>query len=288
MAIPTVNDLKNEILAKKSEFESLNGLTSTSKVASYNLFAYVVAFVMWVQYQFFELFQAEVDEQLSNQKVFRSLWYRLRALEYRHGHPLVQVNNDLIYTDDGYTEQEITDSLIVKRAAVIELEITNRIILFIKCATEVNGELAKLTEPQKQGVVDYFKRIKTAGTRLEVFSDDPDDLRLTIDFFYDPLILTETGTRIDGTDNTPVQNAVREYLKNLRFNGEFSVSELEDIIQGVSGCSNREAYIINAESNYQTPANWEVIENTIVANSGYMNIIDANLTINFEAKTAIS
>ncbi|PIB28930.1 hypothetical protein BFP77_08410 [Maribacter sp. 4U21] len=288
MATPTVDEIKQQILAKKAEYESLNGLTSTSTTASYNLWAYVVAFVIWVVYEFFRIFQLEVDDQLANQKIFRNLWYRKKALEYRHGHPLVEQNDDLIYSDDGYTEQEITDALVVKRAAVIELEINNQTFLFVKCATEVDGELAKLPDAQKQGIVDYFKRIKTAGTKLEVFSDDPDDLRLTIDFFYDPLILTETGTRIDGTDNTPVQDAVRDYLKNLRFNGEFSVSELEDILQGLSGCSNREAYITNAESNYQTPANWQTIDNTIVANSGYMEITDVNLTINFTAKTVIS
>tara|TARA_R110002051_G_scaffold297564_2_gene363994 strand:+ start:45069 stop:45935 length:867 start_codon:yes stop_codon:yes gene_type:complete len=288
MATPTVEKLKLQILAKKADYQSLNGLDSTSKTASYNLWAYVVAFVIWVQYQFFVIFQKEVDEQLANQKIFRNLWYRKKALEYRHGHPLVEFQDDLIYEDDAYTEQEIEDALVVKRAAVIELEITGQTFLFVKCATEIDGELAKLPDAQKQGIVDYFKRIKTAGTKLEVFSDVPDELRLTVDFFYDPLVLTETGTRIDGTDNTPVQDAVRNYLKNLRFNGEFSVSELEDILQALSGCSNREAYITNAESNYQTPANWQSIPNTIVANSGYMQITDANLTINFEAKTVIS
>ncbi|CAG2532915.1 hypothetical protein MAR621_03109 [Maribacter dokdonensis] len=285
---PTVEEIKSQILAKKAEYESLNGLDSTSKTASFNLWAYIVAFVIYVQYQFFAIFQTEVDEQLANQKIFRNLWYRKKALEYRHGHPLVEFKDDLIYEDEGYTEQEIEEALVVKRAAVIELEITGQTFLFVKCATEVNGELAKLPDAQKEGIADYFKRIKTGGTKLVVFSDVPDALRLTIDFFYDPLVLTETGTRIDGTDNTPVQNAVRNYLKNLRFNGEFSVSELEDILQGLSGCSNREAYIANAESNYQTPVNWQVIDNTIVANSGYMEITEANLTINFTPKTVIN
>lgn len=288
MATPTVLEIKEQILAKKSEYESLNGLDSTSKTASFNLWAYIVAFVIWVQYQFFELFKGEVDEQLRNQKIFRNLWYRKKALEYRHGHPLVEVDDDLVYLDDGYTEEEIAEALVVKRAAVIELELNLQTFLFVKCATEVDGQLAKLPDAQKQGIIDYFKRIKTSGTKLEVFSERPDDLRLTIDFFYDPLLLTETGSRIDGTDNEPVQNAVREYLKNLRFNGEFSISELEDILQGLSGCSNREAYITSAASNFQNPENYENIENIVVANSGYMEITDANLTINFEAKTVIT
>jgi len=282
---PTINDIKGQILSKKAEYESLNGLDSTSKVAVYNLWAYIVASVIWVLYQFHDLYTQETDAKIKAQKVYSLLWFRDKALDYRHGHPLVKEGYNLVYDDTGYTDEEIEDAKVVKRAAVIELEVTNRTILFVKCATEIDGDLAKLTDPQKQGVVDYFKRIKPAGTKLEVFSDTADDLKLTIDFFYDPLVLTETGARIDGTNNTPVQNAIRDYLKNLRFNGEFSVSELEDILQALSGCSDREAYITNAEANFQTPVNWEVVNDIYIANSGYMDITDVNLVINFEAKT---
>lgn len=287
MAVPTVNEIKEEILVKKAEYESLNGLNSTSKVAIYNLWAYVVAFIIWVQYTFFEIYQQEIDEKIRAQKVYTQLWFRDQALAYRHGHPLVRNGYNLEYSDDGYTDEEIETAMVVKRAAVIELEVTNQTFLFVKCATEVDGNLAILEEAQKQGLVDYFKRIKPAGTKLEVFSDNADDLRLTIDFYYDPLLLTETGTRIDGTNNTPVQDTIRGYLKNLRFNGEFSVAEIEDIIQNVSGCSDQEAYIKSAEYNFQSPVNWQSIDSTVVANSGYMDISDDNLTINFIAKTVI-
>lgn len=294
MARPTVLEIKQQILSKKTEYESLNGMDSTSNVAIYNLWAYIVAFVMWTLYQFFELFKSETDEKIRSQKAFKELWYQAKALEYRHGHPLEKVlvpgseeSFNLEYLDDNYTQEEIANALVVKRAAVIELEITNQIILFVKCAAEEGGQLSKLTDGQIQGLVDYFRRIKPAGTKLQVFSDKADDLRLTIDFFYDPLILTENGTRIDGANNTPVQDAVREYLENLRFNGEFSLAELEDILQGLSGCANREAYITAAERNFQTPENWETINNLVVANSGYMDITDENFSINFIPKTVL-
>ena len=288
MAQPTIEEIKAQILTKKAEYSGLDELNSTSKVAIYNLWAYVVAFVIWLQYGFFETYKAETDEKIKAQKVYTELWFRDQALNYRHGHQLVKEGYNLTYSDEGYTEAEIAAALVVKRAAVVELEVTNQTFLFIKCATEIDGVLAKLTDAQKQGLADYYKRIKPAGTKLEVFSDDADKLKLEIDFFYDPLVLTETGTRIDGTNNEPVQAALRNYLQNLRFNGEFSTAELEDILQSVSGCSDREAYIKNAQYSFQTPDAWLTIENTVVANSGYMQIIDADLTINFIAKTVIA
>lgn len=285
MATPSIIEIKEQIIAKKAEFSSLDGLDSTSKLSIYNMWAYAVAYIIWLLYQFFELYQIETDQKIKAQKIYSLLWFRDKALSYRHGHPLVKEDYDLVYSDEGYTEEEIATALVVKRAAVKEIELNNRKFLFVKCATEVDGELAKLPDTQIQGIVDYFKRIKPAGTKLEVFSDKPDDLRLEVDFYYDPLVLTGTGARIDGTKSQPVQDAIRAYLKNLSFDGEFSTAYLEDLIQAVSGCSNGEAYIRAASYNFQTPENFEVINSTVTANSGYMQILPENLTINFIAKT---
>lgn len=284
--MPTIDEIKQQILAEKANYSSLDGADSTSKVAKYNLWAYVTAAVHWVLYQFFETYKQEVDEKIKTQKVLNQYWYREKALEFRYGHPLVESEFVAYYSDEGYTEQEIEDALVVKRAAVVEKEVNTRTILFIKVATENgDGDLEPLDNDQVTALDSYYKRIKTAGTKIVIQSDQPDDLRLTVDFYYDPLVLTETGSRIDGTDNTPVQSAIRNYLKNLPFNGEFSVKELEDILQGLSGCAEREAIVRSAESSFGAVINWQPIDSFIIAESGYMTILDANLTINFIAKT---
>jgi len=284
----TIIQIKDQILAQKAQYSELDGLDSTSKVSIFNLWAYCVASVIWIQYQYFDIYTIETDAKIKAQKVYSLLWFRDSALAYRHGHPLVKDGYNLIYSDENYTDQQIQEAQIVKRASVEEKEITGRTILFIKCAKEVGDDLAKLDDSEKAGVVDYFKRIKPAGTKLEVFSDNADDLKLTIDFFYDPLVLTSNGERIDGSTNTPIQDATRDYLKNIRFNGEFSGAELEDLLQEVDGCANGEAYIKNAQYNFQNPVNWLNIPDFVTANGGYMVIDDADFTINFEAKTVKS
>lgn len=65
---PTIQEIKAQILAAKSEQESLAGLDSTSNVAIYNLWAYVVASVAWALYSFLDLFQVEMNAQIANQK----------------------------------------------------------------------------------------------------------------------------------------------------------------------------------------------------------------------------
>lgn len=280
---PSIETIKNQILAAKASYPELGELNSSSRVSIYNLWAYIVATVVWLQYQFYELYKQEVDEKVKGQKLYTLLWFRNQALAYRHGHPLDELTGQ--YSDEGYTDEQISEALIVKRAAVIELELENRKFLFIKCATEVAGELTALDAAQIDGLEQYFAQIKPAGTKIVIFTGPPDDLQLEVDFFYDPLVLTATGSRIDGTDNTPVQNAIREYLANLRFNGEFSMAELEDILQALPGCANGEAYVRSAEGNYETPANWQEITSTYIANSGYMQVLEENLTITFTPKT---
>jgi len=270
MAIPTIDQLKQQILSEKTNQESLAGLTSTSKVGIFNIWAYVIAFCTWSVYKAWDIFTVEMDDKIRNQKLYSLLWFRNSALEYRHGHPLNDATGE--YLGEGYTDQEIQDAMIVARAAVIEIEINNRKPLFIKMAKEENGTLVKLNDAEQDGVRNYFSRIKPAGTKIITFSDNPDELKLAVKFFYDPLILDENGVRIDGRDNTPVQKAISDYLANLKFNGEFILAELVDILQNIEGCADREVYINSASANYLDPATYQPIESSYIANSGYMEI----------------
>ena len=277
--MPSINEIKNQILQAKANEQQLNGLNSSSNVAIYKLWAYVVATAIWTLYQFFEVFKSEIDYKIKTQKKYSRLWFRDKALAYRHGVSLPD-------NSDEY-DVELTDesALIVKRSAVIERELNNRKFLFIKVATEINETLAPLDAAQTQGLEQYFAKIKPAGTKIIVFTGPADDLRISVRFYYDPLLLDANGARIDGSSNEPVQDTIRQYLKNLKFNGEFTLAALEDLLQSVEGCADREAYIDSAEANYLQPPSYQNIDSSYVANSGYMQVSDQNLSIQFIPKT---
>lgn len=284
MAGVTIQSIKDAILSEKAKYEALSGLNSSSKVAIYNLWAWVVAAVAWTQYQLWDSYKIELSQQIAEQKRYTLRDFRNMALAFQFGHELNDETG--VYEESIYTDEEIEAAKIVNRAAVMELELNNRKHLFIKVATEnENGDLAKLSDAQKSALDQYFARIKPAGTKIIIFSDNADDLRMTLDFYYDPLILDETGARIDGRGNTTVQDAIRAYLKALKFNGEFTIAELENRLQLISGCADQEVYVRSCEANYKTPEDWQPITASFVANSGYMKIDDANLQINFIAKT---
>jgi hypothetical protein len=275
----TVNDIHNQILQEKTNQDQLAGLDTTSKSGIFYLSSYAVAIVVFLQYKFFDTYKIELDIKIREQKKYSQLWFRERALAYRHG-------EGLLPESDEYAGEPVDDTNFpVKRAAVIELELNNRKQLFIKVASENSSELVAVSDSVKAGLTQYFAIIKPAGTKIVVFTGPADDLKLDIRFYYDPLIFDQNGARIDGSANTIVQDTIREYLKDLKFNGEFTLAALEDLLQNIEGCADREAYIDNAEANYLTPPNYQSITSNYVANSGYMQIIDENLNIDFIPKT---
>lgn len=277
-----IQEIKQQIIAAKNNYPEIAQIDSTSTVSTFGLIAYIVAQAGWSLRTLWSIFTAEFDQKVKEQKAFRLEDFQRAALDFRLGHPLDPQTYE--YIADGYTDEEILEAQIIKRAAVIEVELNNRKNLFIKTARVVNGDLSALTELQLEALSTFFSKWKPAGTKLVIFSGEADDLRLTLNFEYDPLIFDENGQRIDGSNNTVVQDAINDYLINLKFNGEFIISELETRLRALEGCVDREAYVINAERNFKNPPEWDVIDSSIVSNSGYMRITPDNLTINFIPK----
>lgn len=275
--MPTINDIKQQILAEKDSQEALQGLNSTSNVGIYNLWAYVVAMVIWLQYQFYDQFKADMNVMIREQKQYSRQWFRTKALEYRHGEDLPDDSDEYPTQVDENTELPVT------RAAVEERELQNRKHLFIKVATG-SDELAPVSEAVKLGLEEYFAHIKPAGTKIILFSEVADDLRLSIRFYYNPLILDNTGARIDGEDDAPVQNAIRSFLKDLPFNGELRLSNLIDILQNVEGCADRDVYIDEAYYRFGTLTSFQLFTSNYFSNAGYMVIADDDLYIEFIPK----
>jgi len=276
--MPTINDIQNQILSEADAQSALQELNSTSNVAIYRLWAYCVAVVIWLQYEFFKAFQVDMDALIREQKRYSLLWFREKALQYRHGEDLPA------FSDEYANEVDENTVLPVNRAAVIELELNFRKHLFIKVATEDGDLLAPVTEPVKLGLEQYFGRIKPAGTKIVIFSDEADNLKLAIRFYYNPLVLDSNGSRIDGLGDTPVQDAIRGFLKDLPFNGEFRKTALVDVLQKIPGCADREVYIDEASVLYGSQSTFQPITSNYVANAGYMVVSDDDLSIQFIPK----
>lgn len=207
-------------------------LTSTSTAAVFRLFIYIIAGAIWISESLFDEHKAEVLDIVENQKPHKEKWYKGKALAYQHGRALVADQD--YYDNTGLTDAQIEAEKVVKYVAVVE---TSR-YTWIKVAGVSGGDLAQLTSAQFAGFQAYMNRVKDTGVRLKFLNQVSDSLKLTIDIYYDPLVLTATGERIDGTSLTPVKDAILSYLKDedkMPFNGLFVLSSLTDELQKVEG-----------------------------------------------------
>ena len=270
----TIEQINNEIIKAKESEPALAGLTSTSKVAIWRLWAYITAFVIWTLEKIFDEHKREVSEALSELKPHTARWYRNKALAFQYGFDLLEDSDK--FDNTGYTEDEINNSKIVKYSAVTESETESRLI--VKIATEQSGELQPISQGQKASFDAYINEIRDAGVRITTINYLPDILKLQMKIYRDPLVLDENGQSIL-TGEKPVEKAIKEYFKKLPFNGELVLAHLVDALQQVEGV--KIPHIILAESKWidagvNDYGNYQPIEVKTIPISGYFKIENFN------------
>ena len=277
-----LNEIQASILLKKeqtaslsglevlttSEQNTLNNLNSNSKVAIWRLWVFIVSFAIFLHEQIFDEHKKEIEALLAAQKIHNALWYKGKALAFQLGFDLGESD---IYNNVGIDTQIVLNSQIVRQASVEE--VAGR--LKIKVAKVVQQALAPLDASELFAFGQYMQKVKDAGTRLDITSRDPDTLKLEIDLYFDPLVLDTLGRRLDGQNDEPVQDAIKEFLYKLEFNGELILTKLTDYLQQVEGVEMpviKEAFTKYANFGYVQ------IDETYIAVSGYM-IPDINDSI---------
>jgi hypothetical protein len=246
--------------------------TQFSLVCLENILFEIQSLAIYVHELMFDQHTKEVDQRLANEKAGTLPWYRTMALRFQLGFTLVQ---DKDYFENGAaTTEQIENSKIIKYAAVNEATDSSRVIL--KIAGEENGVLTNFTDAsQVEAIEFYFERIKVAGVALTIINYKADKLYLTIRIKRDALILNENGmSKLNA--NYPVNEALQEFMKELKFNGELQLSSLIDKIQLVPGVE--DATLISAQSAWINPeVNDYGIPQPIniskVAESGYFEIV---------------
>lgn len=269
----SVIEIYNQMLVEKDTKPALAALNSTSYVAIYKLIFFVCAFGIWVHEKYWDAFKSETEILIENQKLGKARWYREMALAFQFGQELPEDSDQ--YDNTGLTDAEIEAKKIIKYCSVTEIAGTLR----IKVAKKVAGLPSQLSEEQLAAFTSYMQRIKFAGVKLKIDSLPPDSLKIELDVFYDPLVLTSTGTRIDGESLTPVQDAIKEYLNELPFNGEYANTRLTNKLEAVSGVVFPVIKLAQAQYGLFP---FVAIDEKYIPDAGYLTITtNDNLTINF-------
>jgi hypothetical protein len=238
------------------------------------IFLYTMAIICYIPGMLQDVFKVDIDNTIAAMKPHSLQWYAEKAKAFQYGDDLVAESD--LYDNAGLTDAQILAKKIVSYAAVVEQERGVR----IKVAKTVSDDLGALDAGELAAFSDYMKKIKDAGVKLLITSGPADSLLLNLRIEYNPLVLNSTGARIDGVTMTPVKDAIKLHLKNLPFNGVFSVQKLVDVIQAVEGVN--DLHVDQVQSKYGALA-FTSIDISVIPDAGYLRIADEDLTINYIA-----
>lgn len=242
-----------------------------SPVSIESIIFYVVAFGIWVLEMIFLKHKKEVVEIIAEKEPRRTSWYREKALAFQLGFKLVADKD--YYDNTDVLSENIERSKVVKYAVAVEE--SDKSTLYIKIAGKNKQYL-----PYDEVVAfeSYINEVADIGVHITVINAPADAMKLELDVYYDASVLDAEGRRLDGSDDTPVQDAVRIYLANLEFNEQFVSMRLVDAIQKVEGVDIVE--LNDAMYRYKAMA-WQSVKARYTPYAGYMTVSDSDLKINW-------
>jgi hypothetical protein len=267
----TQTDILNEIIADIKANENLAAFDFTSIIAIYYRYAVVMSYAIWLLEKLFDTHKDELSTALAQQKSGTKTWYRTKALAFQYGFNLLTDSD--VFDNSAATAEQISNSKIVKYAAVVE-GVDSRVV--IKIAGETSGVLAPITVPQSEAFQAYIEEIRFAGVETTVINYTPDKLYLTLKIYRDPLLIDANGSSILN-GGKPVETAIKEYMKELPFNGELVLAHLVDKLQGVEGVliphivSAQSSWIDATTNGYGTA---QPINVKTIPVSGYFEVVD--------------
>jgi len=277
------------MIAEKNSFTNLNAyqpnidssqtlltdLKSTSKVARWRLMFWVVATCAYAVDVLLDLAILTMQAIAAKSRYGTLPWLISVAKEFQYGDALTQVNLEFVYATIDTTKQIVAVAAAKEGAGIVN----------VKIARMLSGALAPLTTAQVNAFKSYIALKKPAGIIVHTINDDPDELRLYLNVNFDPLVLSPTGELISTPGVYPVEDAVKDYLKNLDFDGKFELMHLINAVELKKDKGVVSAYVANATSRYGTNP-FVAFTQSYYPNSGYM-IIEAatplNTTITYTA-----
>ena len=240
----------------------LDDLASSSKVAFWRLFVWIIASRINDLKELFKQHKNAVEKRSKELVLGNTAWYHREALKFQHGDLLAWDQNTLQYSYP-------TENLAAKIVKLVSVNEGSNNVVVVKAAKFNGTTPEELTAPELSAFQTYMNRIKFAGVLIEVVSRPADIMKITLKVYFDPLVINSDGSLISDATVFPVEDVINTYLKNLPFDGRFSVTALIDQIQLAGGVVNPMFQSANAK--YGSFA-YSPITDYYNSNAGYIKI----------------
>lgn len=232
----------------------LESLTTPSKVATWRLILWVIAFMIWVHEKLWDNFKADVDLKIASAKPGTKLWYQQQAFIWQYGDPLVWDGSKYIYQNFNASLQ------LVKRCSIND----NGGIVRVKVA---KGQTpVPLSVDEEASFTAYMNQIKFAGTNLLVINYEADQVKMAWEIFYNPLYQPAIV-------RANVEAAIQNYLSNIPFDGVLVKNAFIDAVQQAEGVI--DPILLQCQTN-NISAPFASFVNQVQAVSGYFIVSPDN------------
>lgn len=234
-----------------------------SKVSFESILFFTIATGIHAIEVLFDTHKQWIDKRAKELKWGSLAWYVTMLKSFQYG-------DSLVFQNDVYEYSSIYPAnLIVKLAAATESG--NQILLKV-AGDDGSGNAIALTTPQLDALRAYVKKMKPPGIKVNTVSRDPDLLMIHYHVYIDALVLDANGALISDPNIKPVEQAINSYIKNLPFNGVFSVTEQTDKIQQATGVVN--PVFDSVQAKFGTNA-YAAFSDYYTPNAGYLKVDDA-------------
>lgn len=218
----TLSDIYAEAKNARDERLELTEFKNDSKMSVLDAFTWVTSACIWSFENLLDVFQVDLARDLKNRINGTPAYFANMLTKYQSG-------DDLIVNDEGTKFGYATvdeNKRIVTKAAYSEgtEEGFNDKLLVLKVATGEAGSYAQIDYDELIKVRAYLNKLLFAGQHATVVSRIGDVIIPRVTAFYD-------GAVSESEAYTNIENALKDYITNLDFNGVVYAQKIVDAIQ---------------------------------------------------------
>lgn len=221
-------EILTEINQAQATYPELNGLNSGSSVSFWNLIKKMFAMLTLTLQKSFDLHRSEIDQLIVSQQIGTLPWYVEMLKRFQYG--------DTIYVEDNNVKYAVEDEAkkIIAQASAVEVNVGGKAELILKAVkADANGNLTPLSVNENDALQEYISKIKFAGVTHNLISSAADVIRLNMTVELNLLMVNSDGTAIGNINEKPIETAIKNYFKQLPFDGTLYWNKLIDHLQAM-------------------------------------------------------
>lgn len=215
----TIKEIQDGIILSLQEQSGLS--LSTSKVAEWRLWTYIVAVAIYTFEIILDAFRLEMDALTYKITPGTVRWYAEMCYRFQNGHELAFDADKAML----YYPQDDADARIVKVVAIREE--TNRLV--IKAAKQDDtGKMVPLSLEERHNFAGYIDAVKFAGVDTNIISTTGDKIRYRMEVYYDP---STPATTV----NENIVSALETFKSSLGFDSMIYTQKFIDAVMHAEG-----------------------------------------------------